>query len=141
MLGNSNWSVKAGKFINNNAMSFMDYYHFDANQTIFTNTSGFELLPYYKYSTNDQFISGNYEHHFGGLILNKFPLIRKLKLGEIAGVNYLTTNTLHQYIEWYMGVEKLQTFEVILAGGIAQGEHTYATFRFGISSKGFLSVN
>ena len=141
MIGNSNWSITAGKYINNKSMYFADYYHFQGNQTIFANTGGFELLPYYKYSTNDQFVQGNFEHHFGGLILNKFPLIRKLKLGEIAGINYLTTNTMHQYAELYVGVEKLRTFEVIFATGFTEGQRTYATFRFGISSAGFLRIN
>jgi len=136
MLGNSNWTVTTGKFLNNRSMDFMDYYHFQGNQTIFTNSGGFELLPYYKYSTNGQFVQGNFEHHFGGLILNKFPLIRKLKLSEIAGINYLTTNTLNQYGEFYVGVEKLHAFQVILVSGFAEGQKTYATFRFGISSEG-----
>jgi len=136
MIGNSNWTVTAGKFLNNKDMYFMDYYHFQGNQTIFTNSGGFELLPYYKYSTNGQFVQANFEHHFGGLILNKFPLIRKLKLSEIAGVNYLTTNTLNQYGEFYVGVEKLHAFRVIFVSGFAEGQKTYATFRFGISSQG-----
>ena len=136
MLGNSNWTVTAGKFLNSRSMYFMDYYHFQGNQTIFTNSGGFELLPYYQYSTNDQFVQANFEHHFGGLILNKFPLLRKLKLSEIAGVNYLTTNTFHQYAEFYVGVEKLHAFRVIFVSGFAEGEKTYATFRFGISSQG-----
>jgi len=136
MFGNSNWTITAGKFLNSSSMYFMDYYHFQGNQTIFTNSGGFQLLPYYKYSTNDQFVQANFEHHFGGLILNKFPLIRKLKLSEIAGVNYLTTNTLNQYTEIYVGVEKLHAFRVIFVSGFAPGEKTYATFRVGISSQG-----
>jgi len=140
MLGNSEWSVTGGKFLNNRAMSFMDYYHFNGNQTIFTNASGFELLPYYTYSTNDQFVWAHFEHHFGGLIVNKFPLIRKLKLGEVAGINYLTSNTLHQYAEVYVGVEKLKTFQFIFVTGFAEGQKTFATFRFGISAKGLLRI-
>lgn len=136
MIGNSNWTVTSGKFLNSRDMYFMDYYHFQGNQTIFTNSGGFELLPYYKYSTNGQFVQGNFEHHFGGLILNKFPLIRKLKLSEIAGINYLITNTLNQYGEFYVGVEKLHTFRIILVSGFEEGQKTYATFRFGISSQG-----
>ena len=136
MIGNSNWTVTTGKFLNNKDMYFMDYYHFQGNQTIFTNSGGFELLPYYKYSTNGQFVQANFEHHFGGLILNKFPLIRKLKLSEIAGVNYLTTNTLKQYAEFYVGVEKLHAFRVIFVSGFAEGQKTYATFRVGVSSTG-----
>jgi len=135
MAGNSNWTVTAGKFLNNKDMYFMDYYHFQGNQTIFTNSGGFELLPYYTYSTNQQFVQANFEHHFGGLILNKFPLIRKLKLSEIAGVNYLTTNTLNQYAEFYVGVEKLHAFRVIFVTGFSDGLKTYATFRIGISSQ------
>jgi len=141
MAGNSTWTISGGKFLNNRAMYFMDYYHFQGNQTIFTNSGGFELLPYYRYSTNGQFAQGNFEHHFGGLILNKFPLIRKLKLSEIAGVNYLTTNTLNQYGEFYVGVEKLHAFRVILVSGFSERQKSYATFRFGISSQsGVISV-
>jgi hypothetical protein len=141
MLGHSEWSVTGGKFVNNRTMYFMDYYHFNANQTIFSNLGGFELLPYYRYSTNEQFVTANFEHHFGGFILNKFPLIRKLKLGEIAGVNYITSNTLHQYVELYVGIEKFRTFNAIFVTGFSEGQKTLATFRFGISMNGNISIS
>ncbi|MBL0103937.1 MAG: hypothetical protein IPP51_09385 [Bacteroidetes bacterium] len=42
--------------------------------------------------------------------LNKIPIIRKLKLQEIAGFHFLKTKTLEQYLEFSLGFEKLGVF-------------------------------
>ena len=109
LLGRANYLVSAGKYLNTKNISFMDYNHFFGNQTIFSDFSfmRFELLNYYAYSTKDYFIEGHYEHDFGGFILNKLPLLRKLKLNELAGVHYLHTEVLSNYYEIFMGIEKL----------------------------------
>ncbi len=135
LLGHSKWTITAGKFINNASMYFMDYHHFNGDQTFLSVVSqnSFDLLPYYKYSTNDQFIEARFEHNFGGLILNKFPLIRKLHLSEIAGINYLSANTISQYIELYAGIEKFRIFRLSFVTGFSEGQRVSTGFRLGIN--------
>jgi hypothetical protein len=110
LLGRASYIVSAGTFLNRNKMQLMDYYHFSGNKTIFSNFdfTDFQLLDYYMYSTSGSFIEAHYEHDFGGFILNKFPLLRKLKVNELAGIHYLYTDKLPNYFEVFVGIEKLR---------------------------------
>ena len=107
LFGESYYNIRTGYFMNNAKMYFMDYQHFNGNQTIFSlkEYSGFQLLDYYKYSSKQKYIEAHYEHHFNGFILNKFPLIRNLKLQEVFTFNYLKTPTSPNYIEIGAGIE------------------------------------
>ena len=53
-----------------------------ANQTYSLVANTFSLLNYYDFVV-DQFLVGHFEHHFNGYILNKIPLIKKLKLRSL----------------------------------------------------------
>jgi len=54
-------NMKAGKFFNAENISFVDYKHFNGNQTHITGGDGytnlFNNLPYYTASTNDSFLN------------------------------------------------------------------------------------
>ena len=108
LVGRSSISVAAGTFVNNHSMSFIDFKHFQGNQTIIGAhyQNGFQLLPYYTYSTDESWLEGHYEHHFGGFIFNKIPLIKKLNLQEVGGAHLLLTNDI-RYIELDAGIEHL----------------------------------
>jgi hypothetical protein len=124
LLGFSAFKVTAGAFLNHRSLYFMDYNHFFGNQgTVFNPTIGsFHFLPFYAYSTDRSFLEAHYEHNFAGNFLSKIPLIRKLKLEEVVGVNYLTqaqhsnysgvgNNNLIQpvkgnYSEFYVGIQR-----------------------------------
>lgn len=58
------------------------------NQTVFFNKFGFNLMNYLEF-TSDRYASLRYEHNFGGLILNKIPLLRRLKWRSFALINTL----------------------------------------------------
>ena len=103
----------------------MDYKHINGNQTIFLNGAnkdnefvygmggsnttlmGFNLLPYYKYSTTSNFLEAHAEYHLKGWIINKFPLLRKTRFQEVAGIHYLSTKEINQYVELSVGIEKI----------------------------------
>ncbi|MVN92190.1 DUF5686 family protein [Mucilaginibacter aquatilis] len=91
LIGFSAFKITAGTFLNRKSLYFMDYNHFFGNQgTTFNPTIGsFHFLPFYEFSTNRSFIEAHYEHNFAGNFLSKIPLVRKLKLEELIGVNYL----------------------------------------------------
>ncbi len=110
MLGKFSYSAWYGRFLNSEKMYFMDYAHFLGNQTIFSsfNPRRYDLLDYYTYSTSDEYIQAFAEHAFGGFILNKIPLIKKLKLNEIAGFRYLHVPSNDDHFEVSFGLEKLE---------------------------------
>ena len=112
----------------------MDYSHFFGNQTVYSNFTftSFQLLDYYASSTQNYFIEAHYEHDFSGFILNKFPLLRKLKLNELAGIHYLYTDKQPNYFEVFVGIEKLRAVRVDFVTAFENGKQTAAGFRFGL---------
>lgn len=110
LLGNLSFSAGGGKYVSNKATWFMDYQHFKGNRLTFyegSSSNVFRFLDYYQYSTNDYFIEAHLEHNFSGFFTNKIPLFRKLRLEEVVGANYLTTDALRNYTEVYFGLQRL----------------------------------
>jgi hypothetical protein len=114
LFGNFSYRVKGGAFVNTKKLFFMDFKHFLGNQTVI-NTNDylncFRLLPYYTFSADKWFTEVHAEHHFNGFIINKIPVIKKLKLREIVGGHFLASNQLDYYYEINFGLDKL--FKVI----------------------------
>jgi hypothetical protein len=110
LLGEIRYVITYGKFLSSKKMEFMDYHHFNGNLTFFGDFSlnDFELLDYYRYSTNDEYIEAHGEFNMGGLILNKIPFIRRLKLNEIVSAHYFHTPFVNNYVETSFGVEYLR---------------------------------
>lgn len=110
LLGFSSFQVTAGDFFNRKTVYFMDYYHFLGNQgTTFdpTYVGSFHFLPFYTFSTDNAFLEAHYQHNFSGLLLNSIDFLRKFKLDEIVGVNYLSEKANPNYSEFYVGVQRL----------------------------------
>lgn len=112
LFGSSKYSFTGGMFFNKGEMYLMDYKHFSGNRTLFAGTyKGFQLLDYYRYSTNNSYLEGHYEHHFNGFLFNKIPLFRKLKWQEVMSLNYLNTRESKNYLELGLGIEHI--FKVV----------------------------
>ena len=109
LLGYSSFVVGAGKFLNNNAVFYPDSKHFRGNNsTVFPpNLRKFRYLDFYQYSTNQKYFEAHFEHNFAGFFTNKIPLLRKAKLEEFIGVNYLTQPKKRNYTEYYFGLQRL----------------------------------
>ena len=108
LLGTSRWQVRAGRYLSTQNVFFPDVWHFKNNET-FVRLDGFTefgLVPYYAYSSTLPFIEGHWEHSFSGFLLNKIPGIKRLKLSEYLGVNYLIQEKQRAYLELYAGLEK-----------------------------------
>ncbi len=121
VFGRSSLFSNYGRFIENKNLSFVDYKHFNGNQTDiilphaegsenFTPTRSFRLLDYYSMSTTSEYVQLHYSHHFNGFIMNKLPLVRKTNFSSIAGFSFLA-NGEGTYREVYLGFRKtiLQT--------------------------------
>jgi hypothetical protein len=108
--GYSSFKLTGGGFLNARSLYFMDFNHFLGNQgTTFDPTyiGSFHFLPFYTYSTSSAFLEAHYQHNFSGSILRRVPWVRKLKIEEIIGANYLTTRGNNNYSEFYVGIQRL----------------------------------
>ncbi|MCC6373005.1 MAG: carboxypeptidase-like regulatory domain-containing protein [Bacteroidia bacterium] len=114
LFGKFSYRLRGGGFLDTKKLYFMDFKYFLGNQTIFNTNdylSSFRLLPYYIFSADRWFGEAHGEHHFNGFIINKIPLIKKLKVQEVVGAHFLTSNKLDYYYELNFGLEKI--FKVI----------------------------
>lgn len=114
MLGSSQTRISTGRFLGTGSPRFPDLFHFKGNETVVRDADfdQFALMPYYAYSTTRPYLEGHWEHSFSGFILNKLPLIRKLRLEEYAGLHYLIQEDQRPYLELNVGFEKL-LFKVV----------------------------
>ena len=109
--GNLQMNFKGGKFFNADNISFVDYKHFNGNQTHvsggFDYTNTFNNLPYYSASTNDSYFEAHFEHNDNGYIMNKIPLLNKLKSRLVLGFNNLAIPNRNPYQEFSVGLDNL----------------------------------
>ncbi|MBT0608616.1 DUF5686 and carboxypeptidase regulatory-like domain-containing protein [Aequorivita echinoideorum] len=105
------YNLKGGTFLNAETISFIDYKHFNGNQTrVGTSpnyTNVFNLLPYYQLSTNKSYFEGHLEHDFRGFILGKIPGINQLNWNLVAGAHFLSTENRKPYSEVSLGLDNL----------------------------------
>lgn len=109
LFGYMSFVIGAGKFLNHESIFYPERKHFRGNSsTIFPpNLRKFRYLDFYQYSTDRHYMEFHFEHNFAGFITNKVPLLRKLKLEEIVGFNYLNQPDKRNYKEFYFGIERL----------------------------------
>jgi len=134
LVGTGGFLVSTGTFLNNDTLTFVDFQHFNGNLSVFADyeLGNFQLLDYYFYSTTDYYLNAHYEHHFNGFIFNKFPLLRKLKLQAVAGINYLYTEESRNYWELGFGIEHIfKVARVDIFTSFQDGSHLDTGFRLG----------
>ncbi|MGV8994823.1 MAG: DUF5686 and carboxypeptidase regulatory-like domain-containing protein [Flavobacterium sp.] len=103
--------LKAGKFFGADGISFVDYKHFNGNQTHVAQADRYlnvyNLLPYYASSTNDSFLELHTEYSDNGFIINKIPLLNKLEAPLVLGFHSLAIPNQKPYLEYSIGLDKL----------------------------------
>lgn len=103
--------LKAGKFFNADNISFVDYKHFNGNQTHIGMADRylnvFNMLPYYSNSTNDAFLETHIEHNDKGFIMNKIPLLNKLQWNLVLGFHQLNVPDFKPYQEYTVGFDNV----------------------------------
>jgi hypothetical protein len=109
--GNLGINIKAGTFFNAAAISFIDYEHFNGNQTHIGQSERylnvFNMLPYYSHSTNDSYFEFHSEYNDKGYIMNKIPLLNTLRTNLILGFHTLALPDANPYSEFTIGLDKL----------------------------------
>ena len=73
-------TLEAGKTFGTVPLTFLNVV--PANQSFALVKNTFALLNYYDFVT-DADLAGHFEHHFNGFILNRIPLLKKLKLRSL----------------------------------------------------------
>lgn len=108
--GDLRYNIRAGAFLQQNDIPFMDYLHANGNQLRFLpgNTiNSFNLLDYYTLSNNDKYAEAHLEHNFKGYLLNKIPLINKLNYHLVLGAKGLFTGGNKPYTEYSVGLDNI----------------------------------
>ena len=109
--GRIGMNLKAGKFFNAKNISFIDYKHFNGNQTHVGTSlrylNVFNFLPYYSNSTNDSYLEFHSEYDDNGFIMNKLPLLEELKSNLILGFHSLAIPNRKPYSEITIGLDNL----------------------------------
>jgi hypothetical protein len=107
--GYSSFAVAAGKFLNSAQIYYPEAQHFRGNNSLFSlpELRKFLFLDFYLFSTDREYLEAHFEHNFSGLLTNKVPLLRKLKLEEIVGASYLSQPIKRNYTEFYFGFQRL----------------------------------
>lgn len=104
-------NLQAGKFFNAENIAFVDFKHFNGNQTHVGKSQRylnvFNLLPYYTHSTNNQYFAGHAEHNFKGYLTNKIPLLNKLNYHVVAGYHVLSIPEQKPYQEFTLGLDNV----------------------------------
>jgi len=109
--GYFSYNIKAGKFLNTDDLAFMDYKHFNGNQTHVAldgnYLNSFNLLPYYDFSSKSQYSEMHAQHNFDGYLLRKIPLFNKLQFKLVVGAKALFTKENKPYSEYSIGLDNI----------------------------------
>lgn len=109
--GRFSYNMRGGKLFNADNIAFMDYQHFNGNQTHVglsgSYTNVFNNLEYYRLSTNNNYFESHFEHNFNGYLLNKIPLINQLGFSTVVGFHSLSTSDRQPYQEFTIGLDKI----------------------------------
>ena len=81
ILGILDITLQAGKLFGEVPLTLLNPLIGNQRNTLRPNS--FNLLNYYEYVT-DTYVAGHFEHHFNGLIFNRIPLLKNLKLRSLV---------------------------------------------------------
>lgn len=109
IMGNFRYNMKTGDFLNRKELKLLDY-HFQrrGDPFLFMNPDdAFQALDS-TFPVFQRYYQSHFMHEFNGALLNKIPLLKKLKLREIAGGGFLIAPERNlKYGEVFAGIERI----------------------------------
>lgn len=142
-MGTSKYNVYAGTFIRPRGTRYVDYKFFRGSDRFFYSNPlfSFQLLGP-TINTKEPYLQGHYVHHFDGAIIDKIPLLNRLRLRTVVGASTLmelSNEFLHA--EAFVGISRPfrireQQFKIgvyyVEASSNAENFGRASTFKFGI---------
>lgn len=105
------YNVSGGTFFGHTNLAFMDFKHFNGNQTNVSldqnYLTAFKNLEYYEFSTAQDYLEYHVEHDFNGYILGKIPFINSLNFNLIVGFHGFSTKHQNPYKEISCGIDNI----------------------------------
>ena len=140
-MGISKFKFFAGKFLRGDNIKFTDHKFFRGSDPFLFSSPlrSFQLLGQ-SFNTKNEFFQLHYLHNFNGTLLNKIPLISKLKMRTVAGASTLLIEDVNfRHAEAFVGLEipfKLwkQVFKIgfYYVGADSNYSELTSTFKIGI---------
>ena len=144
--GTSRWNVTAGRFIQANTARFTDYKFFRGSDRFFFAgpLRHFQLLGP-TISTKNEYLAGHYLHEFGGMLMDKVPLLKRTRLQVTGGAGTLLIrdgNFLHS--EVFAGLEypfRIRKQRIKVGAWFVTAYSNYSSALDGQIKFGFTSFN
>ncbi len=108
-LGTSNYTLRAGKFINTNDLRYVDQVIFPrGDKWFFASLMESMQIQDTTLTVRDQYVRVHFAHHFNGAIVNYIPFVKKLGIHAVAGASALyIKESDYKYLEGFIGIEKV----------------------------------
>jgi len=132
--GSLSYSLKAGKFLSDKKLSFVDFKHVQSSDLpVFIGdlTNTFVFPKYYELSTPNQFIEGHAAYSSSYILLKYLPVLNKrLIWRENIYVNYLYSDNFKNYLEIGYGLSQIYAvFSLSVFSQIMDGKYTQTGLR------------
>ena len=131
------YTFSSGKFLNNKTLYAQDYRFFNSNnqELAFSRSNNqFQLPDYYELYSKDYFVKGHISLNMNKFLLKRLPLLNGTLIREKITMNYLTTESITNYLELGYALEDIfLLFDI----GVTIGFKDFEKYRTGIR----LSIN
>lgn len=109
-LGYGTVNLEYGTFLRKGAIEFPDFFHFIGGQGLLNFHDryiyGFKVMPFYEFSTENDYILMVYEHHFDGYLLDRIPMLKNSGLKSVLGLGFMHSGN-KKYYEVTFGFENI----------------------------------
>jgi len=109
VFGNSKYTLKIGDFTNQKELPFLDIKRFrQSDPLIFLEPLDYFQVLDTNLVTSSPFLEFHYIHHFNGALVNNIPLIKKTRIGVVAGGGFLyESQNDYQHQELFVGLDRV----------------------------------